>query len=64
MKIYKVRMEVKGMYGMENEYKYFINKENAENFIKEHDKPWINGHGVEFHTTKIEEVIETEDKEN
>ena len=62
MKIFKVRYEVKGMYGKENEYKYFINEENAKKFIAEHDEPWTNCNGIEFHTAKIEETIETEDE--
>jgi hypothetical protein len=62
MKIFKVRYEVKGMYGKENEYKYFVNEENAKKFVAEHDEPWTNRNGIEFHTAKIDEIIETEDE--
>lgn len=61
MKIFKVRYEVKGMYGEENRYMYFVNEENAKKFVEEADKPWKNCNGIEFHTAKIEDIIFTAD---
>lgn len=61
MKIYEVKYEVKGMYNTEVEKKFFVNKENAEKFVAENNKPWTNSNGITFNTAWMGEVLETED---
>ena len=35
---------------------FFTNKEKAEKYVRENDKPWTNRNGITFHTVTVEEI--------